>query len=109
LAVTVDTDIYYSGWSWYLRDYSVDTPGMSSITSVPRGSVLILRADHDPSDRQYLEKYGEGERIRMLIWFPEDYKGNFDIEWWWGYFWGRDAGAACLKTEGIVYFLKEAQ
>ena len=109
LPVTVDTDIYYSGWSWYLRDYSVDTPGMSSITSVPRGSVLILRADHDPADRQYLEKYGEGERIRMLIWFPEDYKVGFSLSWWWGYFWGRDAGAPCLKTEGIVYFLKEAQ
>ena len=109
LPITIDTDIYFSGWSWYLRDYSVDTPGMSSITSVPRGSVLILRADHDPADRQYLEKYGEGERIRMLIWFPEDYKGNFNVGWWWGYFWGRDAGASCLMTEGIVYFLKEDQ
>ena len=106
LSITVESSIYDSGWRWYLRDYTdVETPDLSSITSVPKGSVLILDAGHVPADSQYLEKYDAGERIKTLIWPPEDYKSGFKFGWWWNYFLHRDAGDY-LKREAVVYFLK---
>jgi hypothetical protein len=67
--------------------------------------VVIVRSDHEPADESYLQKYGEGERINILIWFPEEYR-DFDIGWWWGYFLHRETLGPYWNTEGIVYFLK---
>ena len=77
-------------------DYSIDQP---------EGSVLIVLAGHEPDDESYLEKYTEGERINMLIWFPEEYR-DFDLGWWWGYFLHRETLGPYWNTEGIVYFPK---
>ena len=106
LSITVDSGVYDSGWRWYLRDYTnVETPDLSSITSVPKGSVLILDAGHVPADSQYLEKYDAGETIKTLIWPPEDYKSGFKFGWWWNYFLHREAGPY-LNSEVVVYFPK---
>jgi uncharacterized protein (TIGR03663 family) len=121
LSITFDNDIvgwldqgtvghlmpaYDSGWYWYLRDYTnVDRQDCSSINSVPRGSVLILEVGHVPADSQYLEKYGEGERFKYLIWPPEDYKSGFNLKWWWNYFLNREANDYLMR-EAIIYFPK---
>ena len=104
LAITVDGAIYDVGWRWYLRDYK----NVDYSIDQPSGSVLILSADHEPAaNESYLEKYGEGERIKLLIWFPEEYR-DFDPGWWWGYFWHRETLGPYWTTEGIVYFPKSA-
>ena len=114
LSITIDHEIvntlepaFDSGWYWYLRDYTnVDTPDLSSITSVPSGSVLILATSHVPADSQYLEKYGEGEKIKTTIWFPEEYKGDFSFGWWWNYFLHRETKGPYWNSEVVVYFPK---
>jgi hypothetical protein len=121
LSITFDNDIvgwldqgtvgrlmpaYDSGWYWYLRDYTnVDRQDCSSLNSAPNGSVLILEAGHVPADSQYLEKYGEGERFKYLIWPPEDYKSGISLKWWWNYFLNREA-SDYLMREAIIYFPK---
>jgi predicted membrane-bound mannosyltransferase len=114
LSITIDRKIvntlepaYDSGLYWYLRDYTnVDTPDLSSITSVPSGAVLILAADHVPADSQYLEKYGKGEKVKTTIWFPEEYKNGFNMGGWWNYFIHRDTKGPYWNSEVVVYFLK---
>ena len=100
---------YDSGWYWYLKDYiNVDRQDCSSLNSVPKGSVLILDVGHVPDDSQYLEKYGEGERFKYLIWPPEDYKSGFNLnnlKWWWNYFLNREANDYLMR-EAIIYFPK---
>jgi len=103
LPITVDGAIYDVGWRWYLRDYK----NVDYSIDQPKGSVLVLRADHVPADESYLEKYDEGERINLLIWFPEEYR-DFDLGWWWGYFLHRETLGPYWITEGIVYFPKRA-
>ena len=104
LAITVDGAIYDVGWRWYLRDYK----NVDYSIDQPSGSVLILSADHEPAaNESYLERYGEGERIKLLIWFPEEYR-DFDLGWWWGYFLHRETSGPYWTTEGIVYFPKSA-
>ena len=108
LVVTVDWGVYYNGWNWYLRDYQVD----HSIDQ-PRGSVLIVGSGNEPvGNETYLQKYGKGERITMLTWFPEEYKkehnSDFGLGWWWGYFLHRETEGLYWTTEGIVYFPKSA-
>lgn len=107
MPITVESSIYDSGWRWYLRDYkNVSTPDLTTISSEPEGAVLIISAGHDTSDRTYLSKYSEGEKIQMLIWFPEEYKGGFSFGWWWHYFVHRETKGPYWNTEGIVYFLQ---
>ncbi len=105
LAITVDGAIYDSGWRWYLRDYE----NVDFSIDQPIGSVLIVRADHEPAaGESYLENYGEGERIKLLLWFPEEYKSGFGLGWWWRYFLHRETLGPYWTTEGIVYFPKGA-
>ena len=100
ITITLDWDLYWH-WRWYLRDY----PNIDYSFEQPQGSVVIIRSDHEPADQSYLERYGEGERINILIWFPEEYR-DFDIGWWWGYFLHRETLGPYWNTQGIVYFPK---
>jgi uncharacterized protein (TIGR03663 family) len=102
VAITLDYDLYWL-WRWYLRDYQ----NVDYSIDQPRGSVLILSAGNEPADQSYLEKYDEGDRINLLIWFPEEYR-DFDLGWWWGYFLHRDTLGPYWTTEGVVYFPKSA-
>jgi hypothetical protein len=106
MPITVESNIYDSGWRWYLRDYkNVSTPDLTTVSSEPAGAVLIISVDHDPSDKTYLSKYDEGEKIKMLIWFPEEYKSKVSPSWWWGYFLHRQTDGQDWDTKGVVYFL----
>ncbi|MEA1959014.1 MAG: TIGR03663 family protein [Chloroflexota bacterium] len=110
LPITVDSrdSNFDNGWRWYLRDYTnVSTPDLTSMTSEPQGWVLILNIANEAAAAPYIDKYGEGERITMLIWFPEEYKDKekFTPDWWWGYFLHRETEGPLLNREGIVYFL----
>jgi uncharacterized protein (TIGR03663 family) len=100
IAITLDWDLYWH-WRWYLRDY----PNIDYSIDQPQGSVLIVLAGHEPADESSLQQYGEGERINMLIWFPEEYR-DFDLGWWWGYFLHRETLDPYWNTQGIVYFPK---
>ena len=100
IAITLDWDLYWL-WHWYFRDYQ----NVDYSIDQPSGSVLIVRSDHEPADESYLEKYGDGERIKQLIWFPEEYR-DFDLGWWWGYFLHRETLGPYWSTEGVVYFPK---
>jgi len=103
IAITLDIDLYWL-WRWYLRDYT----NVDYSIDHPIGDVLILRSDHEPAaNESYLEKYGEGERINLLIWFPEEYR-DFDVGWWWGYFLHRETLGPYWTSEGIVYFPESA-
>ncbi|KPJ54268.1 MAG: hypothetical protein AMJ37_00720 [Dehalococcoidia bacterium DG_18] len=102
IAITLDWDLYWL-WHWYFRDYK----NVDYSIDQPKGSVLILSTDHEPADESYLEKYGEGERIKQLIWFPEEYR-DFDLGWWWGYFLHRETLGPYWTTEGVVYFPKSS-
>jgi predicted membrane-bound mannosyltransferase len=107
MPITVESNTYDSGWRWYLRDYrNVSTPDLTTISGEPAGAVLIISIGHDPSDKTYLSKYSEGEKIQMLIWFPEEYKTKISPDWWWGYFLHRETDGPDWNTEAIVYFLK---
>lgn len=106
LKITLDYPLYWD-WSWYLRDYNVDWPDLSSINQPPQGSVLLLSADHESAAQPYLGKYGEGQRFRERLWFPEEYR-DFDLGWWWGYFLHRETLGPYWTSEGIVYFPKSA-
>jgi uncharacterized protein (TIGR03663 family) len=106
MPITVESNIYDSGWRWYLRDYkNVSTPDLTTVSSEPEGAVLIISAGHDPSDKTYLSKYGEGESVKMLIWFPEEYKSKVSPSWWWRYFLDRQTDGQDWDTKGVVYFL----
>jgi uncharacterized protein (TIGR03663 family) len=106
MPITVESNIYDSGWRWYLRDYkNLSTPDLTTVSSEPAGMVLIISAGHDPSDKTYLSKYGEGETVKMLIWFPEEYKSKVSPIWWWGYFLHRQTDGQDWDTKGVVYFL----
>jgi uncharacterized protein (TIGR03663 family) len=100
IAITLDWDLYWH-WRWYLRDY----PNIDYSIDQPQGSVLIVLAGHEPADESRLQHYGEGERINILIWFPEEYR-DFDLGWWWGYFLHRETLGPYWNTQGIVYFPK---
>jgi hypothetical protein len=79
---------------------------LTTISGEPAGAVLIISAGHDPSDKTYLGKYGEGERIKMLLWFPEEYKNGFNMSWWWDYFIHRETKGPYWNGEALVYFPK---
>jgi hypothetical protein len=102
IAITLDNELYWL-WRWYLRDYT----NVDYSIEQPAGLALIISAGHEPSDGSYLEKYGEGEKIDMLIWFPEEYR-DFSMGWWWGYFLHRETLGPYWTSEGMVFFLKSA-
>lgn len=106
LEITLDYPLYWD-WSWYLRDYNVDWPDLSSINQPPRGSVLLLDPGHQPAAEPYLGKYDDGQRFRERLWFPEEYR-DFNLGWWWGYFLHRETLGPYWTSEGIVYFPKSA-
>ena len=103
LAITIDAGIFYNGPAWYLRDYK----NIDFSINQPRGSVLIVHESNKPAGNEsYLEKYGEGQRFRHLIWFPEEYR-DFDFAWWWDYFLHRETRGSYREggaQEGIIYF-----
>ena len=104
IPINLDYDLYWL-WQWYLRGYT----NVDYSIEQPNSLVLILSAGHESAvNESCLEKYGEGERINLLIWFPEEYR-DFDLGWWWGYFLHRETLGPYWTTEGIVYFLKSAQ
>lgn len=114
LTITVDSTPF-SGWPWpwYLRSYSVDYPRLTAMKSPPRGSVLILAAANEWRARPFLEGYREERRIRLLMWFPEDYKrlkleDLWDAQTWakaWRYFIYREVDCP-TATDAIIYFPK---
>ncbi len=109
LEITVDSALTWP-WAWYLRDYeNVDYPDLSAIDHSPRGTVLLLSAGNEQAAQPYLEKYGEGQEFRHLLWFPEEYREYhfFDSDgwrWWWDYLLYRETLGPYWSTEGIVYF-----
>ncbi len=106
LRITVDSPLTWP-WVWYLRDYNVDWSDLSTIDDPPVGTVLLLGAGNEEAAQPYLEKYGEGQRFRQLLWFPEEYR-DFDLGWWWDYFMHRKTLGPYLSTEGIAYFPRSA-
>jgi len=106
LRITVDSPLTWP-WVWYLRDYKIDYPDLSTIDDPPVGTVLLLSAGNEEAAQPYLEKYGEGQRFRQLLWFPEEYR-DFDLGWWWDYFMHRKTLGPYWSTEGIAYFPRSA-
>ena len=106
LWITVDYDLYWP-WAWYLRDYNFDFPNLANIDQPPRGSVLLLLKDNEQAAQPYLGKYGEGQRFRQLIWFPEEYR-DFNLGWWWDYFLHRTTASPYWTRDAIAYFPKSA-
>ena len=105
LAITIDGNLFYDGPAWYLRDYK----NIDFSISQPKSSVLIIHTSSENDvDKSYLEKYGEGQKFYHLIWFPEEYR-DFDLGWWWDYFFHRETRGPYWSQEGIVYFLRSAQ
>jgi predicted membrane-bound mannosyltransferase len=105
LAITIDGKLFYDGPAWYLRDYK----NIDFSISQPKGSVLIIHTSSENDvDKSYLEKYGEGQKFHHLIWFPEEYR-DFDLGWWWGYFFHRETRGPYWSQEGIVYFLSNSE
>jgi len=105
LAITIDGKLFYDGPAWYLRDYK----NIDFSISQPKSSVLIIHTSSENDvDKSYLEKYGEGQKFYHLIWFPEEYR-DFDLGWWWDYFFHRETRGPYWSQEGIVYFLRSAQ
>ena len=103
MRITVDSPLTWA-WYWYLRDYkNVDYPDLGAIDRPPAGTVLLLDAGHESAAQPYLDKYGEGQRFRYLIWFPEEYR-DFDLGWWWGYLLHRETEGPYWSREGIAYF-----
>jgi hypothetical protein len=70
--------------------------------------LIIHTSSENDVDKSYLEKYGEGQKFHHLIWFPEEYR-DFDLGWWWDYFFHRETRGPYWSQEGIVYFLRSAQ
>ena len=106
LRITVDSPLTWP-WVWYLRDYNVDWSDLSTIDDPPVGTVLLLGAGNEEAAQPYLEKYGEGQRFRQLLWFPEEYR-DFDLGWWWDYFMHRKTLGPYWSAEGIAYFPRSA-
>ena len=86
---------------------NVDFSDLSSVNELPKGSVLLLKANNKDAAEPYLEKYDEGQGFQHLIWFPEEYK-DFDFGWWWDYFMHRKTEGPYWTsgTEGIAFFPK---
>ncbi|MFQ5924516.1 MAG: flippase activity-associated protein Agl23 [Dehalococcoidia bacterium] len=106
LRITVDSPLTWP-WVWYLRDYAIDYPHLSTIDRPPAGTVLLLSAGNEQAAQPYLEKYGEGQRFRQLLWFPEEYR-DFNLGWWWDYLRQRKTLGPYWTTEGIAYFPRSA-
>lgn len=101
--VTVDSPLTWP-WYWYLRDYkNVHYRDVSGLDEASAGTVLLIEAGHQSSVEPVLGKYGEGQRFRELLWFPEEYR-DFSFGWWWRYFLSRETEGAYWSTEGIAYF-----
>ena len=116
LKITVDSTLpVVWPFRWYLRNYSVDYPDLTTIDSPPSGDVLILAASNEDEMMPFLDSYGPGQRIRTLFWFPERYKGLtaqdfFTLERWekgWRYFLYREIEAPPDQGDTIVYFPKD--
>jgi len=117
--ITIDFDVYYYGWAWYLRHYKYDHN-----KSEPTGKVLALHDGNKLSgDEPYRDNYGEAQRCDNLMWFPEVYKYTIrsfrnlyytdyeyktgdeinviglsdQLMWWWDYFLNRE-----VKTENVT-------
>ncbi len=112
LRITVDSPLTWP-WVWYLRDYNVDWSDLSTVSQPPVGTVLLLGAGNEQAAQPYLEKYGEGQRFRQLLWFPEEYRGlhifsSDSWRWWWDYFMHRKPLGPYWSAEGIAYFPRSA-
>lgn len=117
LKITVDNNLWWPLAAWDLRDYKVEGYGGSG---EPQGDVLLLASEHQTSAEPYLDKYGEGQRFKYLIWFgsadrtPTKFKGVWPMRlddgqgWrgWWDYLTSRRTSVTYSSTEGIAYFPK---
>lgn len=110
--VIIDSPLSWP-WVWYLRDYpGVDYPDLGSATAPPQGDILLVAAGHEGQVSPYLDKYGAGQKIRQIIWFPEEYKQwkASDLpkaaRWWWDYFWYRKTDGPYYSTDGVAFFPK---
>jgi predicted membrane-bound mannosyltransferase len=111
-------------WYWYLRDYtSVQYIDCSKLDSTPPGDILLIKKKHDDAAQPYLDKYGEGQEFRHMLWFTEQYKTDpfsDNLKAWWHYFfdrmrgnpwWGDEEGIITYwgsGQEGVIYFPKNA-
>ena len=101
-------------WYWYLRDYTnVQYIDCSKLDKTPPGDVLLIKKKHDDSAQPYLDKYGEGQEFRHLLWFSEEYKSSTfsdNLQFWWKYFFNRNDTNPYWGSgqEGVIYFLKDA-
>ena len=121
LRITVDaTSGFTWPWAWYLRDYkNVEYPGLETMSSAPKGSVLLLHVNNKYRAEPYLAKYGPGRQFPHRWWFPEDYRGltlrslihtlSSRQSWrkGWQYFVYRELGKPLGSEDGIVYFPKD--
>ena len=68
-------------WRWYLRDYkkvhwpcydaNTSDATCSSLDAEPGADVIVMHYRNEAASTEYLEAYGEGERIGHRAWFPE--------------------------------------
>jgi uncharacterized protein (TIGR03663 family) len=108
LLVTIDDGLTWP-WAWYLRDFNIEYANLSSIDGPPAGTVLLLSASNEQAAEPHLDKYGEGQRFRQLLWFPEEYRdfdffGSDSWRWWWNYLLHRTTEGPYWSTQGIAYF-----
>ena len=77
-------------WRWYLRDYeSVQWPcydantsdtTCASLNAEPEAEVIVMHYRNEAASAEFLDAFGEGERIGHRAWFPEfaTYKSGSD-------------------------------
>ncbi len=121
-------------WRWYLRDYErVQWPcydantadaTCASLNAEPEAEVIVLHYRNEAASAEFLEDFGEGERIGHRAWFPEfaTYKSGSDPlplddfvgalgsgdAWrqWWNFFLNRELAEdkAVGSEDAIVFF-----
>lgn len=74
MKITVDSALTWP-LAWYLRDYTnVGYPNLTTMNSVPDGSVLLLGSGNENAAKPYIGKYKTIEPFKQILWFPERYK-----------------------------------
>ena len=121
-------------WRWYLRDYErVQWPcydantadaTCASLNAEPDAEVIVLHYRNEAASAEFLQDFGEGERIGHRAWFPEfaTYKSGSDPlplddfvgalgsgdAWrqWWDFFLNRELAddKAVGSEDAIVFF-----
>ena len=121
-------------WRWYLRDYekvqwpcydaNTSDATCASLNAEPEAEVIVLHYRNEAASAEFLQDFGEGERIGHRAWFPEfaTYKSGSDPlplddfvgalgsgdAWrqWWNFFLNRELAddKAVGSEDAIVFF-----